>query len=504
MSRISDVIYGYEACSALSRHGVDIFAVGDPAGAQLNGAIRRALWQVDDDGKELWGNLLRAASALRWRRMVRPQPNAYSPALLEAVTGVQREVKLLRGFVGDESLLDELASAAVAVGEIDSPTGAELLRSVLEVSAERCVVVASNGRARAELLDWLEPFDVAVVLPSDLGALPREVDQSYVVGPPAFFPSSLLTAPATEAVTFVMPTWFGNRSVPTSAFAAYAEGAIAIRAKVHVMGDTAEQTSNVTLEHDHDTYYPQAAWGRRASEDREPESDEVKAWKVLLGGGLALWLDDGERIRSLDPRQPEGERVNYEAVDDVQPGIYLVLREGATERGAMYAAALTAVGSQAVTIAASQDRWKKALLDRLACDGEKQVIAELKARDVRSAGRVRAWTDPTLICPRRDEDLAALLEWLSLPLQPSYANAVRLRRALYRASADLRYGLEDAVGRADLRALEREGFMRLELQREGFRGMIVAKVLARAPFTEVVPRPQSRLLFRDSGAQWLE
>ena len=132
------------------------------------------------------------------------------------------------------------------------------------------------------------------------------------------------------------------------------------------------------------------------------------------------------------------------------------------------------------------------------------MIAELKARGVRSAARVRAWTEPTLICPKHEEDLAALLEWLGLPLQPTYANAVSLRRALYKAIADLRQELEDAVGQADLHALERDGFMRLELRREGFRGMIVARVLARAPFTEIVPRRQTRVPFPDGGAQWLE
>lgn len=504
MSRIRNVIRRYDACRALIRQGVDIFVVGDPAGAQLNAAVRRALYQVGDDGKEVWGDLLRAASALRWRRLTQPQPNTFSPALIEAVNGVLREVKLLRGFVGDESLLDQIAAAATAVGETNSPVAEDLLRSVQEVSADLCAVVASNGAARAGLLGWLEQFGVLVVVPSELYTLPPEVDQSYVIGPPAFFPASLVTAPATEAITFVMPAWFGNRSVPTSSLAAHAEGGIAVSAKVHQIGDITEPASEVPVDEIEDTYYPQPVWGGRTSEDREPRSDEVEAWKVLLGGGLALWLDDGERIRSLDPRQPEGDRVSYEAVDDVQPGTYLVLREGATERGAMYEAALAAVGQRAASIVATQERWKQALADRLARQGAKRVIAELKARNVHSAARVRAWTEPTLICPKHEEDLNALLEWLGLPLRPSYTNAVSLRRALYKASAELRQELEEAVGEADLHALLRDGFMHLELHRVGFRGMIIAKVLARAPFTEIVPRPQTRVPFQDGGAQWLE
>ena len=505
MSRIHDVIHRYNACRAVLRHGVDIFAVGDPAGARLNAAVRRALYQVDEDNRDVWGDLIRAANAVRWRRMMQPQPNAYSPALSEAVAGVLRVAKLLRSFVGDESLVDEVADAAAAVGDTDSPVGAELLRSVKEVGTKGCVVIASSGSARAAVHGWLEQFGVQVVVPSDLDNLPADTGQSYAIGPPSFFPASLVTAPATEAITFVTPAWFGNRSVPTSSLAPHSEGGVAIGAKVIFIGDVAEPPSEVPQAAEiEDTFYPQPVWGTRKSEDREPESDEVEAWKILLAGGLALWLDDGERIRSLDPRQPEGDRVSYEAVDDVQPGTYLVLREGATEHGAMYDAALAAVGQRAASITATQERWKQTLADRLARDGATCVINELKKRNVSSATRVRAWTEPTLICPRQEEALAAMLEWLGIALQPTYGNALSLRRALYRASAELRQELEAAVGKADLHALQRDGFMRLDLQREGFRGMMVARVLARSPFTEIVPRRLTRLPFPDCGAQWLE
>jgi hypothetical protein len=505
MSRIHDVIHHYNACRAMLKHGVDIFAVGDPAGARLNAAVRRALYQVDDDNRDVWGDLIRAANAVRWRRMMQPQPTAYSPALSEAVAGVLRAAKLLRSFVGDESLVDQVADAATAVGDTDSPVGAELLRSVKEAGTKACVVVASSGSARSGVHGWLEQFGVQVVVTSDLDNLSADIGQSYAIGPPTFFPASLVTAPATEAITFVMPAWFGNRSVPASSFGPHSEGGAAIGVNVHLIGDVAEPPTQVPEAAEiEDTFYPQPVWGSRKSGDREPESDEVEAWKILLGGGLALWLDDGERIRSLDPRQPEGDRVSYEAVDAVQPGTYLVLREGATEHGAMYDAALAAVGQRAASITATQERWKHALADRHARDGARHVIDELKVRGVLSAARVRAWIEPTLICPKHEEALAALLEWLGIPLQPTYGNAVSLRRALYKAIAELRQELEAAVGQADLSALQRDGLMHLELRREGFRGMIVARVLARAPFTEIVPRRQTRVPFPDCGAQWLE
>ncbi|OBF70429.1 hypothetical protein A5750_22890 [Mycobacterium sp. 852002-51613_SCH5001154] len=505
MSRIHDVIRRYDACSAVLKNGVEILSVGDPAGAQLNAAVRRILFHVDDDNRDVWEDLIRAANAVRWRRMTQPQPNAFNPALGDAITAVVRQGKLLHGFVSDNWLVEKVVDATAAVSETDSPVGAELLRSITDVGTDSCVVVASTGSARAGIDGWLQQFGIKVVVAAELDELGAQIEQAFVVGPPAFFSPSVVTAPATKAISFVMPAWFRNHTVPTSSLASQAEGGIAIGAKVFTIGDVAEPPLEVSETAEvEDTYYPQFVWGTRKSEDREPESDEVEAWKILLAGGLALWLDDGERIRSLDPRQPEGDLVSYEAVDDVQPGTYLVLREGATEHGAMYEAALASVGSRAAGIVATQAQWKKALADRLEQDGAKRLIEELKKRNISSATRVRAWTEPTLICPRQEEALAALLESLGIPLQPTYGNALRLRRALYQASADLRQELETAVGMADLNALQREGLMRLELQREGFRGMIVARVLARAPFTEIVLRRQTRVPLPDKDAQWLE
>jgi hypothetical protein len=253
-----------------------------------------------------------------------------------------------------------------------------------------------------------------------------------------------------------------------------------------------------------DSYYPQPMWGIHISEDRDPLPDETEAWKILLRGGLALWLDDGERIRSLDPNQPEGARVDYESVNDVIPGTYLVLREGETERRAMYDAAIAEMKDEAARIEATQENWKSALADRLARQNLSSAIDELRQLGVRSASRVRAWIEPTLICPKHAEDLAILLQWLGMPEQPTYSHAVALRRALYKASADLSRELERAIAGADIRDLEQDGIMHLDLQREGFRGMFVTRVLARSTYREIVPRQRTRIPFEDYGAKWLE
>lgn len=504
MSRVHDVARRYVAAGSVIHQGISIFAVGDPAGAQLNAAIRRALFVLGDERGEVWNGVLQAANALRWRRMTQPQPLEFQ-AQQPLIDDIVRQAKRLRNLVSDGALLDLLAEAALAVGETVSPLGSVLLESIQEVGPEACIVVASRGAARAGLAAWLDEVGATVLVPSELDTVGETIESSYIVAPPTFMPSSLVTAPVTPEVTFLMPAWFGNRSVPSSTFGVHAEGQIVVKTNVHQVGDTTEpETGIVADEEIADVYFPQPTWGARTSDDREPTSDEMEARKVLLAGGQGLWLDDGDRIRSLDPGQPEGARVGYEAVSGVVPGTYLVLREGETERGAMYDQAISTLGAKAVGIVTTQSRWKQRLEERLAQVGARRAAAELERLGVRSSGQVRAWTEPRLICPQRDADFALLLGWLGEPSQPTYGNAITLRRAVHKASSDLRRELEAVVGRADLRALERDGILHLDLPREGFRGMIVARVLAIAPFTEIVSRHQVRVPFTDGSSQWLD
>ncbi|WP_030055259.1 MULTISPECIES: hypothetical protein [Streptomyces] len=505
MSRVYDVIHRYKACVAIMEHGVDIFVVGDPAGARLNSAVRRLDRVVAENGGDVWGGLLGAANALRWRRMTQPQPGEFHPGAAEAASSVVGKVHMLRGAVADQALLDEITAAARGVCQTDSPVGTELRRSIEEADPSICAVVASSSSARAGMREWLSPLRVPVLLPGELGEVDGRVEQLYVVGPPFFFPPSLVTAPAADELTFLMPAWFRHRAVPVSRLAGHADRAVEVKARERSIGDFSEpEPAAPGEEPTADGYLPQPVWGGRTSGDREPRPDEAEAWKVLLAGHRAIWLDDGDRIRALDPRQPEGERVTYAAVENVVPGTYLVLRDGETERGAMYEAALHCIGPQAEAVEETQHGWKAALAERLARKGTSASIAELSALGVRSAARVRAWTDPVLISPKHEEDLVLLLEWLGLGVEPSHQNAMGLRRAVYQASADLREELEDAVSRADLAALERVGHMSLEIGREGFRSMVVARVQARSPYTEIVARPHLRVPFPDRSGEWLE
>ena len=107
-----------------------------------------------------------------------------------------------------------------------------------------------------------------------------------------FYNSAMVTAPVTDEINFLMPSWFADRSIPQSTIAPYAEHPIVVPARILTEGDVAEAgPGEAAIE---DELLPQPAWGTRQSPDRNPTSDEVEAHKVLLSGNHAIWLDDGQ------------------------------------------------------------------------------------------------------------------------------------------------------------------------------------------------------------------
>lgn len=502
VNRVETLNARYAAVKSLVRSSVEIVVVGDPQGALLNTVVRQLLLAVRDDGPGIWDDLVGATKALRWRRVIEPQPTGRNPAVRDSARQVIHEVQRLRGAIASETLLDNVEAAAAAVAESDSPVGAVLMRSVEEVGADACVVVAANRPARAAVENWLAEYGALVVAAGELEREQLDVDLAYVIGPPRLFNAALVTAPVTSEINFLMPAWFADRSVPQSAIAPYAEGAIRVTSRVLHEGDEAGLVFHEAEVEDE--LLPEPVWGLRQSPRREPASGEVEAHKVLLSGSHAIWLDDGDRIRSLDPTQPVGERVTYIPIDAVRVGTYLLLRRGETEHGALYEEALSLLNDRKEAIDSTQRAWKNRLVERLLELGYNEVVVQLQAKGVRTAERARAWTDPHLIRPHSDHDFECLLEWLEIPFWPTIKHANQLRKKLYQASADVREELETAVSTTDLSDLERTGHLLSEGQVKGVRGILAARVLAISPHSEIVPRQESRTLFEDQSGRWLE
>lgn len=506
VSRVQSVNMRYEATASIIRNGISVFVIADPAGTRLDRCIRNLQLEADSDGAAFWQDLLGASKALRWRLAFRPQPLEFNDWLRGASETIEAQAKALRPGLGDRgvALLDELVAASHEVTTSDPAVGVHLLETLLETGAEDCIVVTDGRSSRNELDAWLGPLSFQVFSPGMLSDADLVVDVAYVVGPPRWLRASLVTAPPAPEVCFLVPAWAGHASLPTSPLADYAEGAIRPTVRlfqVGVPGSTDEELGPVEPEPLED-FFPPPIWGAWDPPDREPEAEEVSARKVLLSGGLAIWLDDGDRIRTLDPSQPSGERVMYTDVSAVERGTYLLLRLGATERQALFEETVRSMGPRGSVVGATQAAWKGALLKRLRDLGRLEVQAQLRRKAVRAADQAAAWTAPTLARPQRDSDFIALLEWLEIALHPTLDHATEFRRARSRAASRIREQLEVVVSRADMIALRQDGH--LTIPGEGFADIFATRVLAISPNPRIIPRHEVRVPFADRGGRWLE
>jgi hypothetical protein len=516
MSSVDVAVRRYAASAALARDGVEVIAVGDPHGDRFN-AMAWELLRVSREDPALWEDLLAPVKALRSRLLTQPQAATPNPAIAEAAEETVKQGRLLRRAAADADLLDRLGRAALTIREASSPL-AEALLDLLEqgTDAER-IVVAASRKAQAALLSTLGEADirgVRVLTAGELGDADARVGRACIIGPPRFFRSSLVTAPAAERMCFLVPSWFRDLSVPCSPFAPYAEGAIEVKARIHKVGaarDTSPSAAAMAETGPEEDLLPPSMLAAQLQTSRfevpragrKPTRDEAAAHKLSLSGNLAMWLDDGERIRVLDPSRPSRERVTSMAVQEVRPGTVLLLRKGQSDQDMLRAAAYGLLGDRAAGVRETQEHWQQ-LTDLLLQEGEQRVERDLTILGAEHAGRVWAWTDLHLIRPRSDRDFRTLLDWLNIPAEPSFANADLLRQATAQASADIRASLEHAINTKDLSELDRQGHLTLDGQAAGFRSMIATRVISISPDALFIPRSKVRVPLEDRSAQWHE
>lgn len=503
MNELQRVDAQYAAIEALTSAGIELVAVADDAGARLDNAIRRLSKLTHEDDPTVSGELLAVSRHLRWRVATEPFPTRYShhrEAVLRALQDQAARFRL-RSDSDAHQVLDDLVAAAGAAGE-SSGVADVLLESLAEAGDEDCVVIASSARAHDGLVRWLVDLGLGTpVLRGTARELIRVADQAYAVGSPPIFGPSLLTSPRARALTYLFPSWVRDRTLPTSAFSTHAQGAIRMRSRLFTIGQAPAQDVPASID---DELVPTPTWPRPAGR-ATPGSDDVLARRVLLGGGLAIMLDPGgEHIRTFDPALPSGQRVEFRAVPTIVPGSYLVLREGATESDALFSRAIDLLGENSKDVLDAQQRWKDALERRLDRLGRAGVTNALRRAGVRAADQAPMWLARTVARPQADRDFELLLGWLDLPEQQHVVPASRLRRARLQAMAHVREALEDALSVASMDQLERDGYLRLDLTLTGFAGIIATRVLAIAPFEEVVARRELRLPVADRSALWLE
>ncbi|KWW97917.1 hypothetical protein TH66_21335 [Carbonactinospora thermoautotrophica] len=505
LKRVGD-LYAASASIAGEAGAVELIAVADPRGASLDIAVRELGREVRDGNHPMLGELLAMARQLRWRLAIEPCPALYSAGRADLVTELTSLARQCKFIVGDEtrSVLDDLVDRANAViRDALPPTGDVLLQSLNEAGYEGCAVILASPRVAEGVRRWFRQLKIDVPVESRREQTACDVrDQAYLIGAPPVFGPSILTAPRARSLTYLFPSWVQDRSLPTTGLSDLAEGGIKPRIRSRKIGE--EPVIPQRLRQVEDRLVPEPVWSS-TERGRPPGEDEVYARRVLLAGGFAIMLDtEGEFIRTLDPNQPPGERIEMRDVKSLAPGTYLVLRDGETESDALYSRAIALLGAQAESVERSQSEWKSALRRQLLVRGRAEVIRSLSDRGVRAAAQAPAWIARTVARPRNRTDFDILLGWLGLELEPYREHANLLRRARSQAAADVRESLEAALGESDISRLERDGYLRLNLELEGFASIVATRILAISPYLEAVPRHELRNLREDRNARWLE
>jgi hypothetical protein len=509
MSRISNLNQRYAAIASILKNDVELISVQDPVGARFNNEVVKLLRKIKLEGPGIWDDLASSAQRLRFLLVSEPGPFELNPRLPEALEKMHYQAHLLTGATNDAGLIDALLRSADDLITEVSPTGNELVRSVVESGVENSLVVVVNSRAREALKPWLDEVGIKSFTLGELKQMHVFQDITYFVGPPILFSAHSVTAPFTNEISFVFPSWFRHRRIPQSALAPFSEGAIQLQGKLYEIGAPTETVGILSTTESpddvEDDFELKPNWGTESLISREPREDEVEARKVLLSGGYGIWLDeDGDRIRALDATKPAGFRVRFVDITEVQQGTYLLLREGASEKDTLQELAFKRLGKLAQPVKDAQSDWKNALQISINTLGTNRIERELKSRGLSAFKQIRSWAMPNTIRPQKDKDFEVLLVWLQKDFSFHLEHANRLRQEVLRASHDLRERLESAADDSDMAMLELNGHMAFDLNEPGYHGMFAARVLAIAPFKSIVSRAEIRLPFKEDAALWLE
>jgi len=503
--RIRDL---YAAAGVLgSENGsVELTVVPDPRSGPFDIAVRELGRRIEQTSPPMLAELLAMARQLRWHLAVEPYPASYSARRVELVGQLTDLAHRCKTIVGNETsgILGGLINRAIAAGHGGvPPTGRCLLELLSEAGYARCAVVLANPRVADAVRLWFRDLKIDIPAGTWREQMTSPVlDHLYLVGSPSVFGSPILTAPRAYALNYLFPSWVKDRDLPTTAFSDVAEGGIKPHARIHALGD--DPVIPQQLLHVENRLVPQPIW-RSATAVRQLGADEVLARRILLAGGFAIMLDDeGELIRTLDPNQPAGERVELRDVKSLAPGACLVLREGGTESEALYSRAIALLGQQAENVEKTQIEWKTALHRQLLIRGRAEVIRSLSNRGVRAAAQAPAWAAPRVARPQRSIDFDILLRWLQLESEPYREHADLLRHARSQAAADVRESLERALAESDISRLEHDGYLRINLELEGIVSIVATRILAISPRSEPVSRHDVRRLKEDRAARWLE
>ena len=306
------------------------------------------------------------------------------------------------------------------------------------------------------------------------------------IGPCAWHPEYVFSAPRAPAIHVISFRWIRDNWKPGPVFLRGA-GTNDAANRNHRIGTFPRIVGDSTLnQHTTSDISPVellpplpvfARDGFSGSGTQPGNGDEtVQARLCHLSGGLAVFVaaDDGTTSLVIDTSEPGHAAVGRMPVDELEPGLFLLLR---TSGGGDFIAPLAdrILGELAAQRRAEQAEWKERLAVKAAelfgASSKRElatkVCHQLHAKGLSQArpANVHYWMSSKCIHPRKEEDFAAILEFAGIGHRATelWAAMGDIARAHTRSGHMIRQMLLQKIAESSLEPLERDGEMEFVL-----------------------------------------
>lgn len=493
---------------------IELIPVFDDVGSKVDQVLRQLIISTKDS--ELTLELINTIKALRSRLITDIQPSEFNPRVAYAADTAVEEIKKCHLGVNTDTqqLFDSIENLCNHVKTIPSPIGSALEDCIREIGEENCAVLTSSKVTQSSVSSWFQSKGIStqIFCKGDLSEVKDNLEQLYVVGPPIFYPTSLLYSPVSSQLTFLMPSWFKMLDLPQSPMDEFSEGFIKLKPKKHPMGQSHGLESDERVETtplSEQELLPQPYWQTSEINNTDCGENDIKAHLTILSGDFACYLSEQDEVQTFDPNSTTGSRLSRLQFDMLCPGAFLILRHDEYGQGSLYEEAINSFGDRSHDILSTQSIWKEALRKLISSHNKQQVEELLRNAQIHAYTRAEEWVATDVDRPQRSMDFRLLLRLLNLPDQRYFDNATQLRSKRLSLGREVRRALENElvnIPSSTLKQLGSNGYIELSPKQAQLRNMVVAKVLAISPYEQVVPRQKTHTAFSHvtTWSKWVE
>lgn len=468
--------------------------------------LNKLLSQIDKDDPA-WNKAIAILRNVRWKLATVPLPfNHDMLNLAEAIAVVEDCVSKYRQiyFNQTDSLENILADLTNLVNSDVNPLGDAIhsaLTRITTPSASRSLILRDGHYAAAvENYFNLRSTNTKVLTVAQLD-VPDIYDEMVLIGATLWFPSYIFTSPRMRHMSVIQLAWLHDE-VPTSSIFPASK-------KDNVFVETiSESSSRVANQNDFVEaidLFPVMDWNLiphsvyTVKHFGGTQEVAVEAHCFTLASGQITYLEAeiGSRIFVVEFNPTK--IAHLVPIESIQQGTYLVLRIGG-EGDYIFSIADSILGKQAKDLRGEQLRWKELLCDLIDVKGIGLVSQSLRASGSARANHsnnVKRWASSNSIKTQDRKDFDAIMSVIGLASEANtlWQKMEIIHKAHQQAGQKLRKLLEREVLNADIRELERNGYIDCELPEVDGGGLLrVARVMERSPNTYMVSKRTTRKL----------